>query len=60
MPNRASAVKKQPAKILWRLHDRVKSVGGFRAFIISIIFPEFAEILGDLSELGAIIDKDTP
>jgi hypothetical protein len=44
--------------ILWRLHDRVKSIGAIRRFFISIFFPEFAKMLGDLAELGGIVDNE--
>lgn len=35
-----------------------KRVGGFRVWIVSFIFPEFLEILGDLESIGDIVDKN--
>lgn len=46
------------ATILWRILGRTKRVGELRAILISFIFPEFRDILGDLEELGAIEDKE--
>ena len=44
--------------LLQSILRRTERIGWFRVQIISFFMPEFREILGDLSKIGEVVDKN--
>jgi hypothetical protein len=51
-----SNMKTQQIELLTRILQESEKVGGIRALVIAFLMPEFARILGHLSELADIIE----